>query len=119
MEYCTVSNELAEIQDGSEAPTGPGVLAVLWRRKAYLIFGAVVGLGIGYLDYLRRDRIYQSSAQVYVQKRRIDPIQQPGLMGGLGSDSRVAFIDDFLATQEALIRSSVVLTEAGRQLESM
>ncbi|HEX3151797.1 MAG TPA: polysaccharide biosynthesis tyrosine autokinase [Gemmataceae bacterium] len=114
-----MSTELAEVDQASPGPTGAGIMAVLWRRKAYLIFGAVVGVGLGYLDYLRRDRVYQSTAQVYVQKRRIDPIQQPGVINGIAGDARVAFIDDFLATQEALIRSSVVLSEAGAELQKV
>jgi polysaccharide biosynthesis transport protein len=111
-----VSTELAELGEVNPTPTGPGLLTVLWRRKAYLVLGAVVGLGLGYLDYLRRDRVYQSAAQLYVQKRRADPLPAtPGSV--LGPNSQMAFIEDFLATHEALIKSTEVLTLATKYLE--
>jgi polysaccharide biosynthesis transport protein len=115
LESYILSTELAEIDGDPPAPSGPGLFTILWRRKAYLVFGAVVGLGLGYLDYLRRDRVYQSTAQLLV-KRRNDQIQVAGPAVAPGVDSRVAFIDDFLATQEALIRSNEVLVKAGRHL---
>lgn len=116
-----MSADLAELNDSGppagHAPAGPGLLTVLWRRKAYLVFGAVIGLGLGYLDYLRRERVYQSTAQLFVQKRRADPVQVVGPVGSAGpADSRVAFIEDFLATQEALIRSAEVLNLAAKHL---
>jgi polysaccharide biosynthesis transport protein len=107
-----MSIELPETAEPAPAPAGPGLFTILWRRKAYLALGAVVGLAVGYLDYLRRDRVYQSTAQLYVQKRRADPLPVAG-----ATDSRAAFIEDFLATHEALIRSTEVLTLAGRHLE--
>src|SRR5439155_3713561 len=91
-ESLTVSTDLMEPADAAPGPSGPGLLTVLWRRKAFLLFGAVVGLGLGYLDYLRRDRVYQSTAQLYVQKRRPDvvlPTTTPG--SPVGADARVAF----------------------------
>lgn len=104
------------IDPPAPAPSGPGLLTLLWRRRAYLVFGAVVGLGLGYLEYLRQEPVYQSRAQVYVQKRRAGPLPTaPG--AAAGPSSQMAFIEDFLATHEALIRSTEVLTLAARYLE--
>jgi capsular exopolysaccharide synthesis family protein len=112
-----VSQDFDDSAEAVSRDPAPGLLTILWRRKAYLLLGVVVGLIFGYLDYLRRDRVYQSTAQLYVQKRKIDPMQQPGVLGGLGSDSRTAFIDDFLLTQETLIKSNEVLSRAAAYLE--
>lgn len=112
-----MSSEMQDAADSAPVTSSPGILSVLWRRKAYLVFGAVVSLGLGYLDYLRRERAYQSTAQLYVQKR-LPTVRPPISAGGWpGGDSGVAFFDDFLATQEALIRSNEVLVLAGRHLQ--
>ena len=83
-------------------------------RKAYLILGPWSDWGWATSTTCGGTRCTSRSAQLYVQKRRADPLPAAGT-----TDSRAAFIEDFLATHEQLIRSTEVLTLAGRHLERM
>ena len=48
---------------------GVDVWAVVLRRKWFLVLGLLLGLGLGYLALLQSDPVYESVAQVMVEKR--------------------------------------------------
>ncbi len=50
-----------------ETAEGVGsTLAFAWRRKGLVVLSLMVGLGLGYLYFLRQDPLYQSTTQVVV-----------------------------------------------------
>src|SRR5580704_2891050 len=83
---------------GATAP--PGLLQVLWSRKALIILGAVVGVTIGALYYAQRKPVYESSAQVLVEKKASD-VPVPGY-------DFSGFVEDYLATQIEVLRTLIV-----------
>jgi capsular exopolysaccharide synthesis family protein len=89
----------------SDTPNTPNFLLAAWRRWPWLIVGVMIGTVLGFLVlYLARPPIYQSAAQVLVVKKRPDVVS--------GSDSRMALLDDYVATQVTLIRSERILEAA-------
>jgi capsular exopolysaccharide synthesis family protein len=94
----------------NQASGGPSLLTVAWRRKGLVAIGLVLGVVLGSLYYSQQLPKYQSSADLVVWKRRSDPIQMSG------QDSRLAVLDDYVATQTTLMRSRDVLLKAGGHL---
>lgn len=91
-------------------PSGPashGLLQVFWQRKWIVLLGLTLGLMVGALVYSRATPLYRSSAQVLVIKKRADTAQ----VGG-GADPTAAFMEDYVSTHIALLKSPVVLKEA-------
>jgi capsular exopolysaccharide synthesis family protein len=74
------------------------LLQIVWRRRGFVLLGALVGLTLGYLHYSRAQPIYQSTVQVLVIKKRVDAI--PMAFG-----DQMAYFDDYLATHVLLLRS--------------
>lgn len=81
----------------------PGLLQIAWRRKSLVLLGLLLGLAGAALVYLQRPPVYQSSAQILVNKKRSDafPLQ--------GTEGRYAFLDDYVPTHIAIIRSPKVV----------
>ncbi len=82
------------------AMSTPGLLQILWGRKALIILGAVVGVTIGALYYAQRKPVYESSAQVLVEKKASD-VPVPGY-------DFSGFVEDYLATQIEVLRTLIV-----------
>ena len=90
---------------------GPGFLTILWRRKALVIFGLVVGLVAGFLFYLQKPPTFQSNARMVVFKRKSDQLS-PGSTGG-----QERMVEDFVSTQEAMLKSDIVWSRATEKLK--
>src|SRR5262249_22041259 len=90
----------------SAAPSSRNLLLVLWQRKSLVLLGLVVGVVGASLLYVQRDPVYQSSAQVFVVKKRSANLPDTG------SDPRMSFYDDYVATHIELIKSPKVIKEA-------
>ena len=52
----------------SNEPTGLDIRALLWERKWLLIFFGIVGGSLGYLQFTKQPPVYQSSADVLVER---------------------------------------------------
>src|SRR5262249_23473791 len=81
-------------------------MLIAWERKSFVIFGAVVGVLLGFLVYLQRKPVYQSAAQVLVVKKRSDALPVAG------GDPRLSFYEDYVSTHLVLIRSPLVVERA-------
>ncbi len=95
-----------EAPEGTATRVGSGVLTILWRRKALVSFGLVVGLVVGILVYAQRPPVYQTTAQVMVIKKRGDPLP---IAGG---DPRLSYVEDYVSSHLVVIRSSVIVERA-------
>lgn len=83
------------------------LLQILWNRKGLVLLGMVAGLVIAFLYQLRLAPVFQVSAQVMVVRKKVDP----------GIDVRTAAVDDYVATQLAVIKGDQVLREAAVLLQ--
>ena len=91
--------------EATVSPPEPICLGRLaWRRKSWLVLGMLVGLGLGAIVYSLLPRVYQSTAQVLVVKKRPDAVT--------GVDTRPLATEDYVATQQELMNSSVVIERA-------
>lgn len=78
-------------------------LGIVWRRKALLLLGGVLGLAGGLLSYSQSPPVYESSCQVLIIKKRPD--------AAVGGNNLLEF-NDQLATHQAIIKSSVLVERA-------
>jgi capsular exopolysaccharide synthesis family protein len=97
--------------DTAAGRAGHSLLQILWRRKALVLLGLVVGLILGSLYYAQKLPVYQSSAQVLVIKKRADALPIPG------SDAGWSYMDDYLATHMKLIQSPLIVGQAAKKKE--
>ncbi|QDS88811.1 Tyrosine-protein kinase YwqD [Rosistilla ulvae] len=82
-------------------------VGMLWRRKWLLMFGALLGVGLGYLYYTKQPPVYQSSAEVQIttpNAAKNMPIE--GLEYQASSNP--------LADEIRVIRSELVLRDAAQ-----
>ncbi len=93
------------------------LLAVFWRKKAILFLGLVIGLIIGSIQNSQKPAIFQSATKLIVLKRRSEPV--PTSTGSSSLDFRNAYVEDYVSTQEIIIRSHEVLQLAAARLKSM
>jgi capsular exopolysaccharide synthesis family protein len=100
--------------DPVETDSGQGrltLLQVVWNRKALVLLGVVVGLALGTLNYLRKQPVYQSTAQLLVINKRPVPI--------MGLDAQLAaagYAEDFASAHLSIIKSTLVLGKAAKKL---
>ncbi len=94
---------------GSKEPDGLDIRAILWERKWLLIFFALVGGALGYLQFSKKPPSYQSHAEVLVQRNEA---QLP--LGGL---TQVGAARDPLDTHLALFHAPILLKPAVEQLQ--
>ena len=87
----------------------PSLLLAAIRRWPLLVLGAGVGSLVGFFVFAAQAPQYQSSAKVLVIKQRVEQLS--------GSDSRAAYVDDYVATQIPLIKSDLILTAAAKRPE--
>src|SRR5262245_3473558 len=78
------------------------LLRAAWNYKWLVLFGTIVGLGLSAAVGSALPRVYQSTAQIAVVKKRPDAIT--------GLDTR--HIDEGMAPPQDLLRSSLILTGA-------
>jgi capsular exopolysaccharide synthesis family protein len=80
------------------------LFGIIWRRKLIVAFILVVGLGLGYLYFLRQVPVYRSSAQILIIRDQVKlPIE--GLTVSASYDR----------THETLIRSTLVIETAVKE----
>lgn len=96
----------------AQTHAGPGLFTVVWRRKGLVLLGLTLGFILGTIYYFQQTPKFQSSADLVVWKRHAEP-----MTAAAGMDSRVAVIEDYVATQSALMRSHEVLLKAASILE--
>jgi capsular exopolysaccharide synthesis family protein len=77
---------------------------VAWQRRSLLLLGIGVGLLFGVLYYVVTSPTYRSTAQVLVVKKRPDEIT--------GKDTRNLAIEDYVATQQILVSSPLIIERA-------
>src|SRR5579872_4756859 len=82
----------------------PSLLQILWGRKAIILLGAVVGVTLGALYYAQRKPLFESTVQVWVERKTPD-VPVPGY------DSN-GFVEDYLATQINILISPKVVGPA-------
>lgn len=92
------------LEPGDRPPVLSALMQGAWRRKSLIALGITVGLALGGLYYAKSEPAYESVAQVLVVNKR-----PPGLMGG---DRSVSYVEDYIATQSALIKSPVIAADA-------
>ncbi len=81
------------------------------RRWPLVALMAAAGLVFGFLWHNLQSPTYQSTAQLLVIKK--NPTM---LSGSGGADSRVAFLEDYVATQVTLLKSESILLLAAQKL---
>jgi capsular exopolysaccharide synthesis family protein len=93
-------------------PPARSLVEIAWQRKFLLALGVLGGLALGALYYLVSPPTYSSTAQVLVVKKRPDPP---------GADARPGAFEDFVSTQQALLKSPLVAEQAiqKRQLAAL
>ena len=84
-------------------PQGFDYLGMMWRRKWLLMFGALVGLGLGYLYYTKQPPVYQSAAEIQ--------ISNPNATNNLPMEG-LEYQAHPLADEIRVIRSELVLKDA-------
>ncbi len=89
----------------TEPSTGSvGLLMIVWRRKLLIACMALAGTGLGYLYFLRRPPVYQSTAQVLIIKKDTGlPVQ--------GAEAKTSY-DDSLSMHSLLLRSPTIAAQA-------
>src|SRR5712691_1001336 len=100
---------------GSEtsAQSNFDIVGLLWRRLWLVVFGGLIGLGLGYLYFTKQIPLYESSSRILVVRERTSS-EMP--IRGIG-ESR--YESD--ATATLLIRSPLIVGEAVKKngLESL
>ena len=97
----TSSRSAGFSQAPEEQEGGWEFVAFAWRRKWMVLVFALIGLGLGYLFFLRQTPVYQSIARVLIVKEGVKlPIQG------------VELSPTYDSTHEAVISSQVVLEKA-------
>src|SRR3954471_8629740 len=84
-------------------------VTVGWRQKRWVIFGLFAGIGVGVGCGLFLPRVYQSSAQIAILKKRPDSVT--------GVDTRQLAADDYLAPPQEMLKSSLIIDQAIRAKE--
>jgi uncharacterized protein involved in exopolysaccharide biosynthesis len=91
----------------------PNLLIGVLRRWPWLLLGLVAGLVLGLLYHMQSAPVYQSSAQLLVIKNRPEMTTTGG-----GTDARVQFVEDYVATQVLYLKSERILELAAKQLDN-
>ncbi len=87
----------------------PSMLLAALRRWPLLVLGAAVGLLAGFFVFTTQAPQYQSAAKVLVIKQRVEQLST--------TDSRSAYVDDYVQTQIPLIKSDLILIAASKRPE--
>jgi capsular exopolysaccharide synthesis family protein len=80
------------------------LLTIIWRRKSAICLGLVLGLAAGYVFYVATPPVYQSNGQILVWKKNPDSVT--------GVDTRAMDLVDYMGTQQALVRSPMIVEKA-------
>jgi len=104
-----VTNDIEQTSDDMiSVPStagSPDLLGILLRRKMIVALGALVGLALGYINFLQQPAVFQSAAKVLVVKKQPDALPIQGM-------SSVSFYDDYLPTHLVLLKSPRIIRGA-------
>jgi capsular exopolysaccharide synthesis family protein len=89
----------------------PNVFVSALRRWPWLVVGLVGGVALGLLIHMQRAPVYQSGAQLLVIKNRSE-VSGPGG----GPDTRMMYVEDYVATQVTLLTSEQMLRLAAAKM---
>ncbi len=90
--------------DRPDAPESRGLFAVLRRRLGLILAGGAAGLALGLAYAFVATPLFQSNAQVLVVQKRPEAIP--------GAAAAASPHEDYLATQQGLVKSPLVLQRA-------
>jgi len=90
----------------------PNLLFGVLRRWPWLLLGLAAGLVLGLLYHMQSAPVYQSTAQLLVIKNR------PEMTTTGGTDARVQFVEDYVATQVLYLKSERILELAAKRLDN-
>ncbi len=100
-------------QDAPTSRSGPGLLQIAWQRKSLVILGIMIGLVLGLLYYAQRQPVYQSQAQILVVKKT------PDIGLSQAPNSQMQYMDDYMTTQQVLVRSPEIIRQAVETLNEL
>lgn len=103
--------ERADVPEPTENAGPLQLLNIAWRHKSLLALGLVVGLALGGIYFAQKAPVYRSSAQITVRKKETLPLP------GAEADPRAYFYEDYLATQQTVLRSSVIVRRAAEKYQ--
>lgn len=101
-----VRADAAISQQGHSQQAQSNILQMIWQRKWLVLLGAVAGLIVGSIVYSQSKPVYRSTAQVLVIKKRTEVVPVPG------ADLTQSFLEDYVSTHIALIKSPKILNDA-------
>ena len=78
-------------------------MGIFWERKSYVVLGLVLGLVVGTIYYEKAKAVYESRARLLVIKKG------PDVLPMQAGDPRMPYFDDYVGTQQVLLRSPTVL----------
>jgi succinoglycan biosynthesis transport protein ExoP len=98
-----------EMESGSQSPN---FLFTIVRRWPLVLLGVLGGVILGLAYYAQASPVYESKAQVLVIKR------SGGMFSG-GDTMRFSYMEDYVSTQQTLIKSKKVMGAAARRIEGV
>jgi len=94
--------------DATARVASRGLVASVIGRWPLLLIGIVGGLILAFFGYTQQPRTYESIAKVLVIKKRDSQV-------GAG-DSRVQYVEDYISTQLAILKSDAILLPCAMDL---
>jgi capsular exopolysaccharide synthesis family protein len=95
-----------EVLESTHTHVSVNLVQLVWRRKALIVLGGVIGLAAAWLYYSRLTPTYQASAQVQVMNK------YPNALPVQGLDTRLSFFEDYTANHLKLISSPLLISKA-------
>jgi capsular exopolysaccharide synthesis family protein len=100
------------VPEAEPVTPGPNLLVAAARAWPLVLIGVIGGVILGLLYHMQRPPVYQSRAELLVIKNRVELTTPTG-----AADSRVAYLEDYVATQFRLIQSTEILRLAANRLK--
>lgn len=104
MERPIETPDFQSIDADPNSGSGLSILGVLWRQKWIILLLTVVGAGLGYLSFIRRTPVYQSTATMLIVKKDTK-------LPGQEADGRSAY-DNTISLHNLLLRSPKIVAKA-------
>lgn len=89
----------------------PNFLLIVVRRWPLILLGVITGLILGLGYYAQSPPVFESKAQVLVIKRGGDQIG--------GESARFSYMEDYVGTQQTLIKSQKIMGAAAERLKDI
>lgn len=98
------------LPDSDSGSPAPNFLVTIIRRWPLVLLGVMTGVILGLAYYAQASPQFESRAQILVIKRGI---------GTSGESSRFAYMEDYVSTQQTLIKSKKVMGAAALRLRDL